>query len=76
MFSLTIYLHTQVEYSLVCCSCESKHVMTEKLEMLVHKMEDVLGKEVRSSAKVSGVRGAKRAVVSAYFEATITATPS
>mmetsp|Transcript_4165 Transcript_4165/g.7787 ORF Transcript_4165/g.7787 Transcript_4165/m.7787 type:complete len:452 (+) Transcript_4165:101-1456(+) len=35
----------KVEYSLVCCSCESKHVMTEKLEMLVQKMEEVLGKE-------------------------------
>ena len=69
MFSLTIYLHTQVEYSLVCCSCESKHVMTEKLEMLVQKMEEVLGKEVRSSARV------ENAVVFVYFETTITATP-
>ena len=44
--------------------------MTEKLEMLVQKMEEVLGKEVRSSARV------ENAVVSVYFEATITATPS
>ncbi|GMI17130.1 hypothetical protein TrLO_g13535 [Triparma laevis f. longispina] len=33
----------KVEYGLICCSCESKYVMAEKLEGLVHKLEEVLG---------------------------------